>query len=66
MLFRFCPCVAKAMRFLLNISSDVDATPISVCLADSMHELTHATNISQADDIKPFNEYYSDEFKLFM
>ena len=35
-------------------------------LADSMHELTHATNISQADDNKPFNEYSGDELESFM
>ena len=42
----------KAMKFLLNIGSEVDinATPISACLADCTDKLTGATNISQADD----------------
>ena len=34
---------------------------MSACLPDSMHEPTGATNISQADDMEPFNEYNSDD-----
>ena len=40
---------------------DMDATIISTCLADSMHKLTDATNINQADDNEPFNEYNGDD-----
>ena len=45
----------------IKIGSEVDTTPISACLADSMHEPIGATNISQADDNEPFHEYNDDD-----
>ena len=51
------------MKFLLNICNevDIDAIPISACLADSMHKPTDAININQANDNEPFNEYNMDD-----
>ena len=40
---------------------DINATPISAYLADSMHKLTDAMNINQAKDNEPFNEYNGDD-----
>ena len=58
------PLLQEAMKVLLNIGSevDIDATTISAYLADSMYKLTDATNINQADNSKPFNEYNSDDW----
>ena len=41
---------------------DINATFISVCLADSMqiHKMTDAANINQTDDNYTFNEYNGD------
>ena len=52
------------MKVLLSIGSevDIDGTTISACLADSMYKPIDATNINQADDNKPFNEYNSDDW----
>ena len=63
MFFRFALVLLDAMKLRLNICSevDMDATTISTCLADSMHKLTDATNINQADDNKPLNEYNNDD-----
>ena len=64
MFFRFALVLLDAMKLRLNICSevDMDATTISTCLADSMHKLTDATNINQADDNKPLNEYNNDDW----
>ena len=64
MLLRFALVLQKAMKFLLNIGSevDIDATPIlSAWLAYRMHKLTVASNINQADDNELFNDYNDDE-----
>ena len=63
-LFRFALVLQEAMKVLLNIDSevDIDATTVSACLVDSMYKPTDATNINQADDNKPFNEYNSDDW----
>ena len=56
--FQIFPCVARSDELLLTICSEVDinATPISAYLADSMDKLTDSTTINQADDNKPFND----------
>ena len=63
MLFRFYLVLQEVVKLLLTIGSEVDinATPISAYLADSMHKLTDATNINQTDDSEPFNEYNVDD-----
>ena len=43
-LFRFALVLQDVIKFLLNIAIgsevDINATPISACLADSIHKLT--------------------------
>ena len=61
MIARFVPTFYPNVLKYSYVGFEVDATIISACLANSMHEQTGGTNRSHANDNKPFNEYNGDD-----
>ena len=58
---RFIPTFYTNVLKYSYVGCEMDAIPISACLANSMHEQIGGTNISHANDNKPFNEYNGDD-----